>query len=207
MKCTTSRLVALVLVAACTRGAAVPSASQADGGLPTLRGLDYAAVIDTVSLDTKTPDHALRSWWHWTEVNDSLMSAERRLPDVARERSRLQTRLGAILTSDALAEARNGASPTPEQIRREIIEVKNESDTRAVVLARITNITPVPPSATPTEYDIKRRRDGELFRYIFDRDSTGWKLAQVQAKDVVNDTLWVDRYHPDRAYVPSWVSP
>jgi hypothetical protein len=110
----------------------------------------------------------------------------------------------ALFTGEALAAETDTAS-RPQTFAREVVNVDMESPTRAVVLARIRNTTPIPPGATPTESDVKRRRDGEVVRYILEKDTTGWRIAQAQQR-YIEGGEWSNRWDTTPT-VPSYSSP
>lgn len=70
---------------------------------------------------------------------------------------------------------------TDDSYSKEIIEVKSESETRAIVFAKIKNNTPIPDGARPDVEDIKTREKGKNYKYVLEKDSEGWKVVQVYA--------------------------
>ena len=199
-------LATLVLAVGCkqTEGALVVPATQG-GALPEAKFIDYEAVLDTVHMDASTPDRALKSWWHYEDVRDSISLRPQAVALEAPHIEKMTHILPKILGGDALAESVQRA--TPEIFRREIVQVNNESPTRAMVVARLWNVTPVAEGATVGEYERKQRENGSVFHYIFERDSTGWKLVQAQRQEGITDSAWTDYYTPGTKAVPYWVVP
>lgn len=169
---------------------------------------EVAERLRRVRLDLTTPDRAIRSHWLLQEISDSLSGAQseefRLRPNAAaRINDSLQR---ALRTGDAGEEWAHRFTP-PSTFAREIVKVEQESETRAIVLARIRNTTPIPAGATPSPSDVETRRAGELVRYTLERDSTGWRLAQAQSHYYASDTTWHDRFTPHTPLVPTYVSP
>src|SRR5690606_23837233 len=77
---------------------------------------------------------------------------------------------------------------------RQVIDVEEQSASRAVVTARIWNISPVPPEVAMSEADHHRRDEGDIYRYIFDQDQDGWKLVQIEYRLYPGATGWVERF-------------
>ena len=101
--------------------------------------------------------------------------------------------------------------PTPncptDAYSRDIQEVKAESETRAVVFATIKNVTPIPQGAEPDESDKKYRADGFRFKYVLEKTSDGWKIAQVfKYRDYMRSDPWESVYQPrDKPRYPGFV--
>jgi hypothetical protein len=115
-----------------------------------------------------------------------------------------------VLGGDAKQETEENIENDGERqtFRREIITVKQETDTRAVVEARLYNTTPLPAGIEMDTYDTKRRRDGIPVRYILEKDAQGWKI--VQAKTTLLDDgegEWKNYFTPGRKFVPTYVRP
>ena len=64
-------------------------------------------------------------------------------------------------------------------MERDIIEVKSESETRAVVHAKIKNITPIPHDFKMEEYAQKSRDYGCDVQYITEKTNGQWQLTQA----------------------------
>jgi hypothetical protein len=73
----------------------------------------------------------------------------------------------------------NSGSDIKSVFERDIIEVKSESETRAVVHAKIKNITPIPHDFIMEEYDEKQREYGCDVQYITEKTNGQWQLTQA----------------------------
>lgn len=154
--------------------------------------------------DRSTPDLAVKSYWRFHALRDSI---EWSLVDSASwefsqyqefEAARKSFHAGPALEDIQREQARQTYS-------REILEVQQQSPSRAAVLVRVRNTTPIPPGAVATEYDQKRRQEGDLYRFVLDRDSTAWKIVQVQDWEAYRDA-WRDRFGTG-PHVPTWTQP
>ncbi len=70
---------------------------------------------------------------------------------------------------------------------RDIQEVKIETETRAIVFAKMKNNTPPPEGSIPTEHDKKWRAEGERYKYLIEKTQDGWKISQVYKFDKFAD--------------------
>ncbi|MEO6248545.1 MAG: IMS domain-containing protein [Sphingomicrobium sp.] len=90
----------------------------------------------------------------------------------------------------------------------EIKEVKEETPTRAIVIANIRNITAIPDGATVDDFDKKRRADGEDFKYELTKEKSEWRISQVYSFDDIEKHDWEVKYKDDDGpYVPSIALP
>lgn len=135
------------------------------------------------------------------DMDTTIRSAEGEL----RQQARRQI-YDSLYAGPALEEFRDQDTYAGYRLSREILEVKQETETRAVVLVRIRNVAPVPENAVWTDYDRQARRDGDLYRYILERASNGWRVSQIKAKRSYDDT-WSDQYRPERVSVPTFTIP
>lgn len=160
------------------------------------------------AVDLSTPDRALRTYWHIKSMADTIGAPVDTTAARFQNWARADTVLARIYGGDALAEYRRIRKSQPrQQYLREILQVDQESDTRATVLARIRNVTPVPPGATPDVYSARRRAEGDVYRYVFERDAEGWKLVQVLAKSYPGDMTWHTYFQPEDLTIPTWTYP
>lgn len=134
----------------------------------------------TDTLDTSTPEAALRTYWRLSDA-DTLSG------DEARARS-----LDALFTGPA-AVAR-AQSRVPETFAREIVEEERRG-ARVFMTVRIRNTTPRPVGATPSAGQMHRRRLGDQFRYVLAQEGAGWKIEQIQSREFDEDE-WRDWYDP-----------
>lgn len=160
------------------------------------------------ALDLSTPDRALRSYWHIRAMADTIGAPADTTAPRFQNWQRADTVLARVYGGDALAEYRRAREPaTRQSYTREILAVEPESDTRATVLARIRNVTPVPAGAVADEFAARRRAEGDVYRYVFERDSAGWKLVQVLTKSYPGDMTWQAYFKAEDLTVPTWTYP
>jgi hypothetical protein len=202
------RSVTTVLLATLTYGCGGDDAGPA-------RAADRQVVnLDSIfTLDLSTPDRALREHWRL----DDLANASNLEQDSTSEEGQFSKRWFAARRSLTTGEALEALATEaePETFSREVLDVDLQTETRAVVLARIRNTTPIPPGAVVSDSDLKARREGAEFRYIFEKDQAGWKLSQVQRRqETVEDIMagrpgtdWANVYDRTEVFVPRYVSP
>jgi len=78
-------------------------------------------------------------------------------------------------------------------IERDIIEVKTESETRAVVHAKIKNITPIPHDFKMEANDQERREYGCDVQYITEKINGQWHLTQALYRRY-SESVWIKRW-------------
>lgn len=115
-------------------------------------------------VDISTPDRALRSRWRLQDLSRDVSVAMDSTVPGARGWNAWHRAQRALLTGDAEAAARRDDIRAEPAYRREILEVRQESASRAVILARVANVSPIPAGAVVSEYEAELRRDGELYR-------------------------------------------
>lgn len=146
-----------------------------------------AALKPLESIDISTPDKAIKAYW---TQRDAINAG---LPEV---RTTMRGQLDGLIrgmrvvtTSAMVADERLG-NPPPEAFERDIVEVKVESESRAVVLAVIKNVTPIPVGADISAREEKQRREGDRYRYVLEREKEGWKVAEIWERDILDRTPW-----------------
>ena len=154
-----------------------------------------------IPLDLSTPDKALKSYW---AVRDSVRTKTNEV--LTKERSSFEaaeTQLAAVadgaLVKEFLVRVRS-----PETFSRDIVDVKVESESRAVITAVIKNSTPIPAGGEMSKYDEDRRGNGERYRYVLEKNQTGWRVAEVWEWDSYPLKDW-KKFRPGdgKPYVPS----
>ncbi len=151
--------------------------------------------VATVKVDQATPDKALKSYW---AVRDSIRENSRQL-----NKARLQEfqagekQLSEVVTGDLVEDWKSKMGETETYIR-DIIDVKVESDSRAAIIATIKNSTPIPAGAEISKYAEEGRRDGERYRYILEKDQTGWKVAEIWRWETFLTPDWKKLYPQDK---------
>jgi hypothetical protein len=131
---------------------------------------------ENVQLDLATPDKALKSYW---AVRDFVRAKQTELVERAKGDFRSAEKQMGEVADGALAKAFSADSLPPETFARDLIDVKVESESRAVIIAVIKNSTPVPTGGEMSKYDEERRRDGERYRYVLEKSQTGWRVSEI----------------------------
>lgn len=134
--------------------------------------------------DLSTPDRALKSYWAKKDWHERLMwqaEDDFRKKVVAKLPAKGEV-LATVVTAELLAYWRwhdKQISLYHDDKQREIESVKQETESRAVALVRIRNVSPIPEGAKPDSYQIKVRERGEMFRYVIEKEGPDWKIAEV----------------------------
>ena len=179
-----------VVLAACSQSPAPDAAS----------GKVVTEELPKPSVDQSTPDRALKSYF---AIKDYLDARQYELDrDERGEALQRWADFKPLVTRDIWRDLSSPGSP-PNRFSRDLKEVKVESESRAVIIVTIRNTTPIPAGAVPDKYDEKRRSEGELYRYIMEKQGADWQVAEVwNWEDYKND--WVKRFPSDGLpHVPS----
>lgn len=187
-------LAPILLLAACSDRAAPPGTTD--------RAAQAPAAID---LSLSSPDQAVKTWWKIRDVAevDDQNRCLRQVSELSERKSFKYAK--SVSTSAALA------SLEPETYvcdratySRDIVEVKVESETRAVVLARIKPSTPIPPGVVLTTDQSKDREKGEQYKYVFEKIGSEWKLAQMYRLASYGDNPWEPIFEETRTRIPHY---
>lgn len=129
-----------------------------------------------VEIDTSSPDNALKSWWRVLDHREQITSAE-----CAKRNAEYFALFERVAQGDPLRQytAMEREYCAPETYEREIHEVETESETRAVIFAKIRNVTPIPAGADLSPEDRKNREDGYRYSYLLEKTAEGWKVSAV----------------------------
>lgn len=158
------------------------------------------ATVPAPEVSTESPDAVVRSYWalqDWLEKHgikhmtfsvdsgyDAWMDARKSISG---------GEFGEVIASEE-AEARDPFKVDPEAIvriqQRDILEVKNESETRALVLAKIKNITPLPRGYELNRYSLEKREYGVDVRYVVEKIKGEWRLTQAWYRDSADAESW-----------------
>lgn len=167
----------------------------------------------TVDVQTASPDQAVKSWWRYVDALAAFRESECKKHPPSPEWSQATTALLTKLADGVLLAAMtpSGAQGCQEwTYEREIDEVKMESETRALVFARIKNSTPLAPGAQPDQFDTKQRAEGYRFRYLVEKSGGQWKVAQIyefnEAHKALGSDMWRKRYDTPKPAVPIFVA-
>lgn len=128
-------------------------------------------------IDTSTPDRAIKSYWAFKdwEIAVSAANSEKFLAsDIGKQRNDLYPQL---VSQDIV----KSTAPRfrKDTIERNIREVKTETESRAVIIVNLRNITPLQPEDSPDKWDLERREKGDLIRYVLEKVGSAWKVAEI----------------------------
>lgn len=139
-------------------------------------GVEEKHEVTQIKIDKSTPDKAIKSYW---AARDKVRE-ERRNWYVSNLNTlqNMESTYSELVNGD-VREGWKAGEEIAETFIRDIIEVKVESESRAVILVAIKNTTPVPAGAEMDKHDTEKRRDGDRYRYIMEKDSTGWRVAEI----------------------------
>ncbi|TXI03113.1 MAG: hypothetical protein E6Q76_14295 [Rhizobium sp.] len=147
------------------------------------------AGIDKIAIDRSTPDRALKSYW---ALKDAI-SVQQGLQwnRAAMEANASMDRLGLAASPEIVAE-KMVLRERGYRFERELLEVRAESETRAVASARMRNITPVPTGITLSEAEQLQRLSWHPYRYVLGKDQKGWRVEEIW-EGTDNGQSWVRR--------------
>lgn len=136
----------------------------------------------TVEIDVSTPDRALKSYW---QAKDTSRKVEfdwsaAQISELQKLKSKLGFDLNKIMASDVLSAHQEMAGLGRfEEYSREIVDIKQDTDSRATAVVIVRNTTPIPAGVMISDSDKEEREKGERFKYVLEKDADGWKVAQV----------------------------
>lgn len=127
--------------------------------------------------DVSTPDRALKSYWaqvDWLTATDHALKTHNRAGEAFKDGINA---LSKVVFPPLVGEA-NKQYPL-YTYGREITEAKVETESRAVVMVKIRNTTPLPAGTVLTAEDSKRREEGDPFKYVLEKHQDAWKVAEI----------------------------
>lgn len=154
--------------------------SSAPGNKATMGSApETKATTTKVQIDLGTPDKALKSYW---AVRDSIRGKQIELSN----QINIEPYITAAEQLNSVTEGSlfKSLSPhirnqTSEAFARDIIDVKVESESRAVVIAVIKNTTPIPVGAEVSKHEEESRRDGGRYKYVLEKIQAGWRVSEI----------------------------
>ena len=139
-------------------------------------------------VDTSTPDRALKSYWAMIDHTNLLNDSDDTRPN------RRKTLFKDILEPSLLdLDAFKRPHPT---FARDIESIDVQTESRALIIARIRNTTPMPVGASIEKFDEERRQNGDLYRYVLERHERSWRIAEIWQLDPF-DNEWGRTLPPD----------
>lgn len=132
------------------------------------------------TIDLTTPDKSIKSYWG---LKDWVKDNERQLYLNALQKNEHVTT--GVLPTVSLGGVKAYFSMGVEQsfplrkLQRKIESVKQETESRAILVAKIVNDDPIPQGVVMSEEEKKKRELGTIFKYVLEKDKDGWKVAEV----------------------------
>jgi hypothetical protein len=152
-------------------------------------------------IDSTTPDSTVKSLWALRDqraaLNEKLCRSDSGTVADVKTNDELVKQLVEGAVKSTFSAERNCIA---DKIRREIQEVKIETETRAVVFAAAYNITPIPAGAEPDKYDSKWRAEGFRYKYLLEKMSGKWlitQIYQVDQFDTSGEQNWKPQFSTD----------
>lgn len=195
-------IVVLVFISSCSNQ---NSASKTDSSsVIESKTNDYSVNVTEVlsdvnkKIENHSPDKAVKS--RWLIVENLELLSKKECENSKNKKSEFHKTVFELLgrvTDGALLKKHSKIDSCSNYVySREITEVKTESETRAIVFAKIKNITPIPEGAIAGEHEKNRRAEGTEFKYVTEKSVEGWKVVKVYEKSEFNNS-WFERYKLD----------
>lgn len=146
-----------------------------------------------IEIINKSPDQTIKSWWKVRDLHLSELYKYCLAPsEIKWEADKYYPKItdGAVLNELQRKEIKCEKTT----YEREILEVKVESETRAIVLAKIKNTTPIPTGIVLTERQAKELEEGGKVKYTLENLAGGWKINQIAYLSAYGDNRWVALY-------------
>lgn len=156
---------------------------------------------EKVNLDLATPDKALKSYW---AVRDSVRAKQVEIFSQNKDRFQSAEAQMSAVADGAVAKSFSFDITPIDTFSRDLIDVKVESESRAVIVVVIKNSTPIPAGAEISKFDEELRRDGERYRYILEKNQTGWRVSEIWEWSTYPSAEWKKKLPRDgKPHVPS----
>lgn len=174
-------ILAALVIAGCQQSVEKPNNKPKSSQSP----VSPAALV----MDVSTPDRALKSYW---QSKDAVRRAEYEfvtvtiIPELQKLRGKVGLDPKKVMTSDVLSahqEFDNSEQRSFQEFSREILDIKQDTESRATAIVKVRNATPIPEGAVISDSDKKRRDEGEKLKYVLEKGAEGWKVAQVYKYD------------------------
>jgi hypothetical protein len=151
-------------------------------------------------VNLSSPDNALKTWWRYI---DTKAASEQKLCTDFYKDVNLKGGFEKVSTGEVRESlVSNKINCTRSTYAREILEVKVETETRAVALAKITNSTTT--TVVPTSDDEKRRAQGEKYKYVIEKVGSEWRIAQAY-EYATYKSEWTPKYQITQEHYPTYV--
>jgi hypothetical protein len=157
-------------------------------------------IDNNFEVNLSSPDNALKTWWRYI---DAKAASEQKLCTDFYKDINLKGGFEKVSTGEVSESlVSNKINCTRSTYAREILEVKVETETRAVALAKITNSTAT--TVAPTIDDEKRRAQGEKYKYVIEKVGNEWRIAQAYEYTTYKSE-WTPKYQVSKDYYPAYV--
>ncbi len=158
---------------------------------PTPQSSDVASSSSSATsvpeFDFRSPDSVVKSYWaglEWMRENETFIwdkdAIKSSLGDYLVKMDSLGTGDFKAYTQKMIRDidALGVRTGTKRIYKFDIIEVRNESETRAVVIAKVKNVTPIPAVIKLTEDQQEDRDYGSDLKFVVEKTNDGWRLSQ-----------------------------
>lgn len=171
-------LVAVALLVGC--------GNQTSGsGAPVSKAEQAADMPPPPIIDTTTPDKAVKSLWATIDWTKAFVHAKGSRQLTAEEVT--LKKLQAQLSVPAIASPKIEKTQL-EQYSRDILKADVETESRAIILAQIKNVTPLPADAVLGKYELRAREQGARVKYVLEKNAGNWQISEAwEWKDYNNE--------------------
>lgn len=132
-------------------------------------------------IDVSTPDKTVKSLWAVIDWR-SAMGVEEGQRYIKTSDSLTWLKLQEQLNAKEIT-ASITANMAIEKYSRDIVQANVETESRAVVVAIIKNITPLPADAVLSKYQIKARDEGSRIKYVLEKNASNWQISEAWVWD------------------------
>jgi len=147
-----------------------------------------SSALPIVAIDVSTPDRTLKSYWltkdSFRKTHFDWVAAQ--LPELQKLNNKIGFDIRKLMASDVLSFHQERVKPKQgqfEEYSREIVDIKQDTESRATAVVKIRNSTPISEGAVVSDSDKKQREKGESLKYVLEKEADGWKVAQVYKFD------------------------
>lgn len=158
--------------------------------------------VGSLSSAQNSPDVTVKSWWKAKDAWEKIAQAQ--CENSNELMSSVQKNMETLAGPEIMTSIDCSSSETYE---RKIEDVQVQSETRALVVARIKNTTPPDPGAPIDSEDQRLKDTGTLIRYTLERSDAkaGWKIVGASGKAGYSST-WDDILEKSEPYNYKYVN-
>lgn len=164
-------------------------------------------LIGTRNGDLTAPDQALLTYTKWAnaeeEANCYWAAWSNRVAGEDRFKEEKQKARDQFFTGQAIEGLAKVSTDLERcladrpQMRIDVREVKMEAPTRAIVLANLRNVTPIPETSTLPEFLREARANGDNYRYQMNLVDGVWKIGQIYTFSEYGNPQWTPYFGED----------